>query len=199
MNTAGLTYRFDSPNPASMYAGNSFYMGSPGSNHPHSFWSGSARVGASSNWGLFQNIQVLASSGSNGTGGSFGMHICSWLPDTICIVLPVGCSSGSSLSASSTFNSTTLSQLKLYKGTYVFEWGVGANVDRLTLQIGPSGIVVGNPANATNPYSTTLNGGTLIVDIPGLFVTAYSISSSSTIDINGVRPSFAGVFQETKA
>jgi autotransporter-associated beta strand protein len=61
--------------------------------------------------------------------------------------------------------------------------------------VSTSGIVPGSPANASNPYSTTFEGGTLVVDLPGSYSTDYTISSSGgTIDINGNTSTFSGVF-----
>jgi autotransporter-associated beta strand protein len=59
-------------------------------------------------------------------------------------------------------------------------------------------IAPGTPANASNPYSTTFAGGTLLVDLPGSYSTDYTISSSGgTIDIAGQNSTFSGVFSGT--
>ncbi|MBW4531281.1 MAG: autotransporter domain-containing protein [Aphanothece saxicola GSE-SYN-MK-01-06B] len=60
--------------------------------------------------------------------------------------------------------------------------------------IPPSGIVSGNNATASNPYSTTFAGGTLLVDIPGIFPTSFNTGMGGTIDINGLPSIFTGVF-----
>jgi len=193
VNTTGLINQFPSPNPGSMYSGGALYVGSPTAN-VRDFWSGAIRTPGQGNWGQFTNVEIIATSGSNGLNGSFGFMNCSWLGST-CIVLPTAYISGSTLNASSTYAGTTLSLLNLRNGTYNFTWGSGANTDSLTLQIGPAGISTGNPAYASNPYSTTFNSGTLIVDAFGSYSTNYTNGAGGgTININGKISTFSGVF-----
>jgi hypothetical protein len=49
--------------------------------------------------------------------------------------VPSGYTSGSSLSDSDTFDSTTISALGLTPGTYTYTWGSGGNADSLTVDI----------------------------------------------------------------
>ena len=63
----------------------------------------------------------------------------------------------------------------------------------------PSGIAAGSPANASNPSSTTFAGGTLTVDVPGTYSTAYSTGTGGYIDQNSKAATFSGVFSGTGA
>jgi len=53
------------------------------------------------------------------------------------IAVPMGYSSGAFISSSMTFNGQTFTTLGLTPGTYVWNWGAGANADSYTLQIIP--------------------------------------------------------------
>lgn len=63
---------------------------------------------------------------------------------------------GESLSATSTWNNTTLAGLGLKNGTYVQSWGSGANADSYTLNIG----VVPEP---TSMLLSMLAGGMMLI------------------------------------
>jgi autotransporter-associated beta strand protein len=60
----------------------------------------------------------------------------------------------------------------------------------------PPGISPGNLANASNPYSTTFAGGTLLVDTPGTYSQNWLLLNvqGNSIDQGGVRSTFSGVF-----
>ena len=51
------------------------------------------------------------------------------------LLLPTGYVSGTPLSGTDTYNSSTVSSLGLTPGTYVFAWGTGAHADSLTVEI----------------------------------------------------------------
>ena len=51
-------------------------------------------------------------------------------------MVPTGYTSGSALSGSATFDSTTLSAMGLTSGTYTASWGSGATADSVTLEVG---------------------------------------------------------------
>ena len=68
-------------------------------------------------------------------------------------------------------------------------------LDYDTINVGISSAV---NAYASNPFSTTFAGGTLIVDATGNYSTAYNIGASGgTIDQNSKSASFSGVFSGT--
>ncbi len=58
----------------------------------------------------------------------------------------------------------------------------------------PPYIIPGRNATASNPYSTTFAGGTMVVDIPGIFATSFNTGIGGTVDINGMSSLFTGVF-----
>lgn len=60
--------------------------------------------------------------------------------------------------------------------------------------IPPPFIIPGKPATASNPYSTTFAGGTMVVDMPGIFTSSFNTGIGGTIDINGMPSLFTGVF-----
>ena len=55
-------------------------------------------------------------------------------------------------------------------------------------------ILAGNLAYASNPYDTGFNGGTLLVDAPGTYATAYHTGTGGSIDGNGLASVFSGAF-----
>lgn len=57
------------------------------------------------------------------------------------IYLPNGYVSGSALSSTSTWNSTTFAALGLTPGTYVYKWGSGDHADSFTVNIGSTNSV----------------------------------------------------------
>lgn len=85
------------------------YLGSSG---PANFGSGNESFAASS------------------SGNAFG------LSSTGIIAVPYGYNSGTPLSATATWDNTTLAALGV-DGTYVWTWGTGGAADSLTLEIGP--------------------------------------------------------------
>jgi hypothetical protein len=67
---------------------------------------------------------------SSGTGDFIGIYGTSGA-----IYLPAGYVSGSALSATDTYDSTTLADLGLTPGTYVYNWGSGLNADSFTVDV----------------------------------------------------------------
>jgi PEP-CTERM motif len=65
------------------------------------------------------------------------------------LAVPAGYTSGTSLSATDTFDSSTFSSLGLTAGTYTYRWGTGGTDHTLTVQIGPAAAtVVPEPSTA---------------------------------------------------
>jgi hypothetical protein len=56
------------------------------------------------------------------------------------LVVPVGYVSGNALSNSMTFNNTTVANLGVTPGTYVWRWGTGLENQNFTLVIGGAGV-----------------------------------------------------------
>ncbi len=105
--------------------------------------------GAGGNYGLYGAISGPASFGSgsttpasSGTGDGLGL-----VGDVIDV--PQGYVSGTPLSGTATWDSTTLAALGVTPGTYTYTWGTGANADSLTLYAGvPAPTSVPEPAPA---------------------------------------------------
>lgn len=73
-------------------------------------------------------------------------------------------------------------------------WGATpGNFNTVIIAVDP-GIHPGSAAYASNPYSTAFNGGTLIVDAAGAYATDYATGTGGTVDGNGLRSVFSGVF-----
>jgi hypothetical protein len=68
---------------------------------------------------------------STGSGDVFGV-----LGSFPAIYVPLNYVSGTSVSATDTWNNATLDSLGLTLGTYVYTWGVGDHADSLTVEIG---------------------------------------------------------------
>jgi hypothetical protein len=73
--------------------------------------------------------------GNSGTGDFFGVGFIP-TPGKVLFV-PSGYTSGSFISGTTTFNSTTLVALGATPGTYTWSWGSGANASSIILQVGP--------------------------------------------------------------
>ncbi len=69
------------------------------------------------------------------------------------LLLPSGYVSGTALSATDTYNNTTIAALGLAVGTYTYTWGSGANADSLVINIGPAAV--------PEPASIVMTGGML--------------------------------------
>jgi hypothetical protein len=91
-----------------------------------------------------------------GTGDRFGVDALSSV--CICLFVPDGYVSGTPLSATSVYAGATFASLGVIPGTYVWNWGSGANADSLTLRIIPTA--------APEPVSLSL----LAVGVAGLVV-----------------------------
>jgi hypothetical protein len=66
---------------------------------------------------------------SSSTGDHFGLFT------TTDFVVPTGYVSGSLLSATATWDDTTLAALGITDGTYVWTWGTGVNADSFTVEV----------------------------------------------------------------
>jgi hypothetical protein len=67
---------------------------------------------------------------SSGAGDAFVLD-----PGDGAIGVPTGYTSGAALSDSATWSGTTLTDLGLTPGTYVYTWGSGANLDSVTVNV----------------------------------------------------------------
>jgi hypothetical protein len=75
--------------------------------------------------------------GSSGTGDFFGVAFAVLSNQ---LFVPSGYTSGSFISGTTTFNSTTLATIGATVGTYTWSWGSGANASSIILQVGPSSV-----------------------------------------------------------
>ena len=110
------------------------------------------------------------------------------------IRVPSSYVSGAPISNSMTFTSTSFFLMGLNTGTYVYNWGSGANADSVTVYVGvtpPSSVVI----NAPLPFSWALTGvnATGVVSttsVTGSFAGFTVVSGSATFtglkDANGV-------------
>ena len=73
-----------------------------------------------------------------GNGSVFGIAGSGWTTGHSTLFTPVGYTSGSLLSSSSTWNNQTYDTMKATLGTYKWTWGSEVNADSLTLNIGPA-------------------------------------------------------------
>lgn len=69
-------------------------------------------------------------SASSGSGDYFGSG------SSVTLAVPKGYISGGSLSSSATWDDQTFASLCVTQGTYVWNWGSGADADSFTLDIG---------------------------------------------------------------
>jgi hypothetical protein len=72
--------------------------------------------------------------GSSGTGNFFGV---TFAVSNNQLFVPSGYTSGSFISGTTTFNSTTLATLGATPGTYTWSWGAGVTSSSIILQVGP--------------------------------------------------------------
>ena len=72
--------------------------------------------------------------GSSGTGDFFGIGFAN---STRRLFVPSGYTSGSFISGTTTFNSTTLATLEATPGTYTWSWGSGPTSSSIIMQVGP--------------------------------------------------------------
>lgn len=75
---------------------------------------------------------------TSGSGDIFGLdYLGPMSPFGSKLLVPVGYSSGTSLSGTSTYTGETFSSLGLNRGVYIWSWGSGTSADSLTLNIVP--------------------------------------------------------------
>lgn len=79
---------------------------------------------------------VGESDASSGAGDTFGFAPLVFSPYGF-VIVPVGYTSGAILSDNSTWDSTTIADLGLIPGRYLYTWGSGATADSFTLNIAP--------------------------------------------------------------
>ncbi len=101
--------------------------------------------GTSSFVALDHYTGTIASSGPFGTGGflkssSGSGDLCGigTVSASHGVIVPSGYTSGSPLSATSTYSSTSFAALGMVPGTYTWSWGTGANADYIQLNVGAS-------------------------------------------------------------
>jgi hypothetical protein len=72
--------------------------------------------------------------GDSGTGDFFGV---AFAVSSNQLFVPSGYTSGSFISGTTTFNSTTLATIGATVGTYIWSWGAGVTASSIILQVGP--------------------------------------------------------------
>ena len=71
----------------------------------------------------------------------------------------------------------------------------GLATNAIIIEVELLGITPGTTTNASNPASTLLSGGTVLVNEPETFPTNYTLAPlGGTIDVNGLISTFSGVF-----
>ena len=92
--------------------------------------------------------------GDSGTGDFFGIGFAN---STRRLFVPSGYTSGSFISGTTTFNSTTLATLGATPGTYTWSWGSGANASSIVMQVGVPSVT---PTTTPTPTVTETPTGT---------------------------------------
>jgi surface protein len=91
----------------------------------------------------------------SGTGDFFGV---TFAISNNQLFVPSGYTSGSFISGTTTFNSTTLATLGATPGTYTWSWGSGANASSIVMQVGVPAVTPTNtPTITTTPTETPTN------------------------------------------
>jgi len=90
--------------------------------------------------------------GSSGTGDFFGVM---FVVSNNQLFVPSGYTSGSFISGTTTFNSTTLSALGATPGTYTWSWGSGATLSSIIMTVGVSGPTPTPTATSTETPTPT--------------------------------------------
>jgi len=92
--------------------------------------------------------------GNSGTGDFFGIGFLGVRG----LFVQSGYTSGSFISGTTTFNSTTLATLGATPGTYTWSWGSGANASSIVMQVGVPDVTPTNtPTITTTPTETPTN------------------------------------------
>ena len=90
--------------------------------------------------------------GDSGTGDFFGIGFAN---STRRLFVPSGYTSGSFISGTTTFNSTTLATLGATPGTYTWSWGSGATASSIVMQVGvPGATPTSTPTSTETPTNT---------------------------------------------
>ena len=92
--------------------------------------------------------------GSSGTGDFFGV---TFVVSNNQLFVPSGYTSGSFISGTTTFNSTTLATIGATPGTYTWSWGSGANASSIVMQVGVPSVT---PTTTPTPTVTETPTGT---------------------------------------
>jgi hypothetical protein len=93
--------------------------------------------------------------GDSGTGDFFGV---AFAASSNQLFVPSGYTSGSFISGTTTFNSTTLATLGATPGTYTWSWGSGVNASSIIMQVGVPAVTPTNtPTITTTPTETPTN------------------------------------------
>ena len=85
--------------------------------------------------------------GDSGTGDFFGV---SFATPSNQLFVPSGYTSGSFISGTTTFNSTTLATLGATPGTYTWSWGSGANASSIVMTVGAGSVTPTPTETSTN-------------------------------------------------
>ena len=93
--------------------------------------------------------------GDSATGDFFGIGFAN---STRRLFVPSGYTSGSFISGTTTFNSTTLSTLGATPGTYTWSWGSGANASSIVMTVGAGSVTpTPTPTETETPTPTPTN------------------------------------------
>jgi hypothetical protein len=120
----------------------------------------------------------ITRSASSGSGDMVGIAAGS---EGVVIYVPTGYVSGTALSDRATYSGTTLAQLRVKPGTYVWKWGTGAN-QNFTLQTLPAIPPATNTTNISTRASVQTDQG---VTIAGFIVAG---TDSKTVVLRGLGP-----------
>jgi hypothetical protein len=119
---------------------------------------------------------------SSGSGDMVGIHVDFW--GDVHITVPAGYVSGNALSDTAIYSGTTLAQLGVSSGTYVWTWGTKAN-QNFTLQIVREILPAASITNFSTRASVQTGPG---VTIAGFIITG---TGSKSVVVRGLGPTLA--------